>query len=124
MAFICQLDPNIGLLKSLQVGGGAQAWYRSWKIEVSKDTFRLHEERYSDSRSRQILQMGAPASEVKLSTPNLGGSRISRHAEVVCSEQQAPVQSICISAVKHRDGATGRTGRMVEGSGCFKVWHA
>ena len=122
MAFICQLDPNIGLLKSLQVGGGAEAWYRSWKIEVSKDTFRLHEERYSDSRSRQILQMGAPASEVKLSTSNLGGSRISRHAEVVCSEQQAPVQSICISAVKHRDGATGRTGRMVEGSGCFKVW--
>ena len=124
MAFICQLDPNIGLLKSLQVGGVAQAWYRSWKIEVSKDTFRLHEERYSDSRSRQILQMGAPASEVKLSTPNLEGSRISTSAEYVNDEQRHALQSICTSAVKHRDGATGRTGRMVEGSGCFEVWHA
>ena len=68
--------------------------------------------------------MGAPASEVKLSTPNLEGSRISTSAEYVSDEQRHALQSICTSAVKHRDGATGRTGRMVEGSGCFKVWQA
>ena len=49
--------------------------------------------RGADSSCSCILQMGAPAFELKLCTPNQGGSQTSTSAKVVRDENQSPRQN-------------------------------
>ena len=44
-----------------------------------------------------MLQKGAPASEVKLFIPNLGGSQVATSANIVSDEDQAPRQNGCLN---------------------------